>query len=868
MVVGIFLVFFAGNASATNTSFLGVKINSSDCSFASSDYVTCTLVIFNTTDPTNFTLLSSMNLKKLSGRTTNEVWSRVKVDDETALEEKLRVLTVSDEGSVGLKPLRFNVSASPPEHNISIEFKRTLQGSIGVNDIDFVLLQLKSTNGSAINSQYTESSYTHSSTSFEPAFNWTILKDIVSKTYFVTKQTVEGTRSAVVDYFFKDLDHGDSSPYWSRYLESSSDVGSISGNWIEDDESDDHNHTLQSRTSDGEVTVNFSLLNFDLRDNKSNLINHFDTSSNETNLTASKTYAGSDQAPKLYNIVNKSVTVYNGTGYFLSMFTSFTSTTTGNINKVKGDAKYDIRTPRYFINSSNESTNCYSNKERYLSSDSDIGNAFVYSICDNLTTGNTYNFSLWLEIPQGDSAKGVYISVNQLDECISGFETTSFDINTPNLPPIPNEIINPEFDGNESGIINITWYEFIDPNFDTVTYNISLLNFDETFNRTINGSTTSLSQLFNSALMDDGVYIMQIEGCDNINACSNTSVNFTIDNTVPLINVTSPENTTYNSPAVLLNVSTSELTNVTFSLNGGSNISLYNVSTAGSLIFNAVGTNEINVSAVDLAGNLNHSSLWFTIEIPSTPDSTQTPLQKGKVIMDFEDPASFLGRIDALNLDFYQSEEEISAPFAAMGLAAVPEHVSQEIAGDVTGKITGLDGGAYEVVAEFTKKHFEKSEKIVVARGDLPVDAISAVAYAKILNAPILLTEHDELPDEVSGAIDELGAREAIIIGGTDAISKEVEKQLPSPMRIWGPTRYETSLEIAKEVSDSTINIVIADGEDPSIWTALVAAIYKAPVVYVKGDEVPPELTEFLDEHKFYRKILIGVSDEAAEKID
>jgi DNA-binding MarR family transcriptional regulator len=83
---------------------------------------------------------------------------------------------------------------------------------------------------------------------------------------------------------------------------------------------------------------------------------------------------------------------------------------------------------------------------------------------------------------------------------------------------------------------------------------------------------------------------------------------------------TLPGTPTYSGTSVLLNVSTSELAAVTYSLNGASNLSLYNFSTQGSTTVTAsVGSNILTVYGNDSAGNLNSAVVYFTVDasIPS-----------------------------------------------------------------------------------------------------------------------------------------------------------------------------------------------------------------------------------------------------------
>ena len=89
----------------------------------------------------------------------------------------------------------------------------------------------------------------------------------------------------------------------------------------------------------------------------------------------------------------------------------------------------------------------------------------------------------------------------------------------------------------------------------------------------------------------------------------------TVDTTAPFITIISPENTTYNNTSILLRIDTNQIANVTYSLNGAANISLYNLTTGGNTIITAIeGANNITVHANDSAGNLNSSIVYFIVD--------------------------------------------------------------------------------------------------------------------------------------------------------------------------------------------------------------------------------------------------------------
>jgi len=96
-------------------------------------------------------------------------------------------------------------------------------------------------------------------------------------------------------------------------------------------------------------------------------------------------------------------------------------------------------------------------------------------------------------------------------------------------------------------------------------------------------------------------------------------------------------------------------------------------------------------------------------------------------------------------------------------------------------------------------------------------DAVSAAPYAAFLQAPILLTLQDAMPGPTRRSIDELGASEIIVVGGTAAVSDEVvaefESETVTVRRLSGADRYATSADVYDEA--------VTRGMDPSVrWLA------------------------------------------------
>jgi hypothetical protein len=98
-----------------------------------------------------------------------------------------------------------------------------------------------------------------------------------------------------------------------------------------------------------------------------------------------------------------------------------------------------------------------------------------------------------------------------------------------------------------------------------------------------------------------------------------------LDMTTPIITISSPINSTYATSSVNLNYTVNEQTVWEgYSLDGAANITLYGNTTLTVLID---GLHTLTVYANDTSGNMNSSTVWFTIDTtpPSVTNPTATP---------------------------------------------------------------------------------------------------------------------------------------------------------------------------------------------------------------------------------------------------
>lgn len=180
-------------------------------------------------------------------------------------------------------------------------------------------------------------------------------------------------------------------------------------------------------------------------------------------------------------------------------------------------------------------------------------------------------------------------------------------------------------------------------------------------------------------------------------------------------------------------------------------------------------------------------------------------------------------------------------------------------------RISGDD--RHETSVEISKSGWSLSENAVLATGlDFP-DALCAAPLAKNLNAPILLTDSFKLDTLVEKELIRLKVKNIYIIGGYGAISGEVENKIKGmgiqSFRIYGSTRYDTSIEIANFISSkfgTTGEIAVATGENfpDALSIAPVSAARNIPILLAQPGVLSEALKKYIKDNKISRSYVIG----------
>lgn len=278
-----------------------------------------------------------------------------------------------------------------------------------------------------------------------------------------------------------------------------------------------------------------------------------------------------------------------------------------------------------------------------------------------------------------------------------------------------------------------------------------------------------------------------------------------------------------------------------------------------------VGEHRITLTVTDDSGLTGSARVRITVRVRVDSSSAAPSVERAKGVRDLysENKKFFSER------ELYVAPPQLAGVLGSLGLVPIPKEEAKEMNEITNGRVKALSGDQYEIASELTIKKYRKAEKAVVSRGDLEVDSLAGVAYAKVLGMPILIVEPGNVPQAIKRAYLELGVKSTIVLGGPVAVSNGVAEEMRNVNRIGGRNREETAVMIAEALmTQRTVDtVVITEGTKASGSAVVAAMLYDAPVIYVKGNEVPTATMEFLRKNKSLKIKAVGVTDAAFAKL-
>ncbi|NMM62000.1 2',3'-cyclic-nucleotide 2'-phosphodiesterase [Clostridium sp. P21] len=189
--------------------------------------------------------------------------------------------------------------------------------------------------------------------------------------------------------------------------------------------------------------------------------------------------------------------------------------------------------------------------------------------------------------------------------------------------------------------------------------------------------------------------------------------------------------------------------------------------------------------------------------------------------------------------------------------------------------IKGAD--RYETAAAISKNGWEKgSDWAIIANGEVFADALCAAPMAKKYNAPILLTQQNMLPESSKAELERLNVKHVIIVGGEGSVSKTIENNIqnslkvkPEVKRIYGKDRFETSVNIAKEVGIKDKAILVNGYNYPdALSVSSVAASKGMPIILTEGNRLPDSAALYINQNRTKSFYIIGLNGAVDKSVE
>ncbi|MGG7164517.1 cell wall-binding repeat-containing protein [Clostridium ihumii] len=168
----------------------------------------------------------------------------------------------------------------------------------------------------------------------------------------------------------------------------------------------------------------------------------------------------------------------------------------------------------------------------------------------------------------------------------------------------------------------------------------------------------------------------------------------------------------------------------------------------------------------------------------------------------------------------------------------------------------------YETAAIVSKHGWTSAENVVLVNSEAIADALAATPFAKLKNAPILLTTQKSLTETTKTELQRLQAKNVFIIGGEGVVSSSVVKELTDMgikvERISGQDRVSTAIEVAKNISSKEVAVVNGyTGLSDALSIAPVAADKGMPIIISSKDNLGKS-SEYIKEKGIEKSYIVG----------
>lgn len=225
-----------------------------------------------------------------------------------------------------------------------------------------------------------------------------------------------------------------------------------------------------------------------------------------------------------------------------------------------------------------------------------------------------------------------------------------------------------------------------------------------------------------------------------------------------------------------------------------------------------------NSNMIKLASGTLNETGYVTIPV----NSVKIPSGKGAIVVKLEnkDIATIFAEGNTENVKWFKAKANKGESFQLVNGKYVDINVGNNnninfaikaITKNNSNTDDIIGSNRYDTAVKTSQRGWSNASTAIISNGGAIVDALAATPLASYKDAPILLTDKNNLKDVTKNELKRLGVGKVYIIGGNSVISKNVQKQIEnmgiSVERISGNNRYETGIAIANEMKSEGATI-------------------------------------------------------------
>ncbi|MGB7447571.1 MAG: cell wall-binding repeat-containing protein [Ornithinimicrobium sp.] len=185
----------------------------------------------------------------------------------------------------------------------------------------------------------------------------------------------------------------------------------------------------------------------------------------------------------------------------------------------------------------------------------------------------------------------------------------------------------------------------------------------------------------------------------------------------------------------------------------------------------------------------------------------------------------------------------------------------------------------YGTAAKIAGLHEAPADTVFLTTGQSFPDALAASALAGSLDAPLLLTSSERLPDETRAQLERLTPQDVIAVGGTGAVTDDMLEVVEeasgggSVRRLAGTDRYGTAAAVAAEF-ETADTVFIATGADfpDALAGSALAGTLDVPLMLARTNRLPDSTRAQLERLEPERIVVLGgtgvISSSVADELD